>query len=119
MQYNSFCKLLDFKLLRAMHFSVSNYLLGEDIQAREFAATNEVKENGVVGNYGFSEQGMQRGPDSEHIREDNAVEESIGLLQSSGNPVQDHAPASPEESAGEPQKHTYASIVCVNHHINL
>lgn len=102
-----------------MHFSVSNYLLGEDIQAREFAATNEVKENGVVGNYGFSEQGMQRGPDSEHIREDNAVEESIGLLQSSGNPVQDHAPASPEESAGEPQKHTYASIVCVNHHINF
>nr|AFK34536.1 unknown [Lotus japonicus] len=56
---------------------------------------------------------MQRGPDSEHIREDNAVEESIGLLQSSGNPVQDHAPASPEESAGEPQKHAYASILRV------
>ncbi|OIV98862.1 hypothetical protein TanjilG_21197 [Lupinus angustifolius] len=38
-----------------MGFAVSNYLLGGDIQAREFVATNEVKENGVVDNYGFSE----------------------------------------------------------------
>ncbi|KAJ1432324.1 RNA-binding domain superfamily [Sesbania bispinosa] len=56
---------------------------------------------------------MQRGPDSEHIREDNAVEESNGSLQSSGNAVQEHVPASPEEPAGEPLKHTYASILRV------
>jgi hypothetical protein len=95
-----------------MHFAVSSYMLGGDIQVREYAATNEVKENGVADNYGFSEQRMQRGPDSEHIREDNAAEESNGSLHSSGNAVQDLLPASPDEPAGEPQKHTYASIVC-------
>ncbi|KAL2325954.1 hypothetical protein Fmac_025012 [Flemingia macrophylla] len=96
-----------------MAFTVSNYLLSGDIQARDYVATNEVKENGVVDNYGFSEQRMQRAPDSEHIREDNAVEESTGSLQSSMNAVQDHVPASPDEPAGEPQKHTYASILRV------
>lgn len=97
-------------------------MLGGDVQAREFVATNEVKENGipVVDNYGFSEQQMPCGPDSEHIREDDAAEESNGSLQSSGNAVQDHVPTSPEEPAGEPQKHTYASIVCANYHyINI
>ncbi|CAL5208103.1 unnamed protein product [Lathyrus oleraceus] len=92
---------------------VSNYMLGGDIQAREYVAANEVKENGVADSYGFSEQQMQRGPDSEQIREDNAGEESNGSLHSSGNTVQDHLPASPEEPAGEPQKHTYASILRV------
>ncbi|KAG4907137.1 putative G3BP-like protein isoform X2 [Glycine soja] len=92
---------------------VSNYLLGGDIQARDYVATNEVKENGVVDNYGFSEQRLQRAPETEHIREDNTVEESNGSLQSSVNAVQDHVPVSPDEPAGEPQKHTYASILRV------
>ncbi|XP_017415645.1 nuclear transport factor 2 isoform X1 [Vigna angularis] len=97
----------------AINKSVSNYLLGGDIQARDYVATNEVKENGVVDNYGFSEKRLQRGPDSEHIREDTAVEESNGSLQSSVTAVQDHVPASPDQPAGEPQKHTYASILRV------
>lgn len=97
----------------AINKPVSNYLLGGDIQARDYVATNEVKENGVVDNYGFSEQRLQRVPDSEHIREDTAVEESNGSLQSSVNALQDHAPASPDQPAGEPQKHTYASILRV------
>lgn len=97
-----------------MDFTVSNYMLGGDIQAREYVASNEVKENGVVDNYGFSDQRMQQSPESEHIREDNVAEESNGSLQSLGNAVQDQVPASPEEPAGEPQKHTYASIVCAN-----
>ncbi|KAI4345895.1 hypothetical protein L6164_012981 [Bauhinia variegata] len=91
---------------------VSNYMLGGEIQAREFVATNEVKENGVVDNYGFSEQHVQQVPDSEHIREDNA-EESNGSLKTTPNAVLDHVPASAEEPAGEPQKHTYASILRV------
>ncbi|QCE05787.1 putative G3BP-like protein isoform X2 [Vigna unguiculata] len=97
----------------AINKPVSNYLLGGDIQARDYVATNEVKENGVVDNYGFSEQRLQRGPDSEHIREDTAVEESNGSLQSSVNAVQDHVPVTPDQPAGEPQKHTYASILRV------
>ncbi|XP_019432568.1 PREDICTED: putative G3BP-like protein isoform X2 [Lupinus angustifolius] len=47
------------------------------------------------------------------MREDNAVEESNGSLQSTVDPVQDHVPASAEEPSGEPQKHTYASILRV------
>ncbi|CAL0328404.1 unnamed protein product [Lupinus luteus] len=92
---------------------VSNYRLGGDVQARESIATNEVKENGVADNYGFSEQQMQQVPDPELVREDNAATESNGSLQSTVNPVQDHVPASAEEPSGEPQKHTYASILRV------
>lgn len=97
-----------------MGFTVSNYLLGGDIETRELVATDEVKENGVVDDYGFSEQRMHQVPDSEHVREDNTVEEPNGSLQSTVNQVQDHLPASAEEPSGEPQKHTYASIVCAN-----
>lgn len=96
-----------------INMPVSNYMPSGDIQARIVGRTNEVKENGVADNYGYSEQRIQRGPDSEHIREDNAAEDSNGSLHSSGNAVQDHLPASPEEPAGEPQKHTYASILRV------
>ncbi|XP_061356797.1 nuclear transport factor 2-like isoform X2 [Gastrolobium bilobum] len=92
---------------------VSNYLLRGDIQAREFVATNKVKENGLVDNYGFSEQQMQRVHDSEHIQEDDVAEESHGSLQSTVNAVQDNAPTSAEEPPEEPQKHTYASILRV------
>ncbi|XP_054805942.1 nuclear transport factor 2-like isoform X1 [Prosopis cineraria] len=106
---------LDSKLNAPMSINkpVSSYLLGADIQAREFVPTNEVKENGVVDNYGYSEQRMQHVSDSEHIREDNTAEESNGSLQVTVNVVQDHVPASAEEPAEEPQKHTYASILRV------
>ncbi|OIW07665.1 hypothetical protein TanjilG_07707 [Lupinus angustifolius] len=97
----------------AINNPVSNYLLGGAIPTREFVATNEVKENGVVDNYGFSEQHMQQVPDPEYVKEDNAAKESNGSLQSTVNPVQDHVPASAEEPSEEPQKHTYASILRV------
>ncbi|XP_027365654.1 putative G3BP-like protein isoform X2 [Abrus precatorius] len=91
---------------------VSNYLLGGDIQARDFVATNEVKENGSVNNYGFSEQQMQQVHDHEHIQEDVVAEDSHGSLQPTVNAVQDHMPSA-EEPPEEPQKHTYASILRV------
>lgn len=93
-------------------FAVSNYLLGGEIQAREFVAPTEVKENGLADNYSFSEQRLQQVPESEHMLENNASEESNGLLQNTVNAVQDHLPPAVEEPVGEPQKHTYASIVC-------
>ncbi|KAF7837416.1 putative G3BP-like protein [Senna tora] len=106
---------LDSKLNAPMSINkpVSSYLLGGDIQAREFVTTNEVKQNGVVDNYGYSEQRMQQVSDSEHIQEDNTAEEPNGSLQTTVNVVQDHVPASAEEPAEEPQKHTYASILLV------
>ncbi|CAL0303172.1 unnamed protein product [Lupinus luteus] len=97
----------------AINNPVSNYLQAGAIPTREFVATNEVKENGVVDNYGFSEQHVQQVLDPEHVKEDNAAEESNGSLQSAVNPVQDHDSASAEEPSGEPQKHTYASILRV------
>ncbi|KAJ4840270.1 hypothetical protein Tsubulata_024966 [Turnera subulata] len=90
--------------------SVPNYLLSE-IHARDFVAPPDVKENGPVDNYSFPEQRLQQVPESENILEEHVVEEVNGSLQNSGSTVQDHLPASVEESAGEPQKHTYASIL--------
>lgn len=90
-------------------FAVSNYLLGGEIQAREFVAPSEVKENGLVDNYSFAEQRLQQIPESEHMLENNAAEESNGYTV---NAVQDHLPPAVEDPVGEPQKHTYASIVC-------
>lgn len=95
-------------------FTVSDYLLGGDIQARDFVATNEVKENGAVNTYGFSQQQMARVYDSEHVQEDVIAEESHAFLQPPVNDMQEHPPASAEEPPEEPPKHTYASIVCVN-----
>lgn len=95
-----------------MGFPVSNYMLGGDVQMREFVTANEVKENGVVESYGYSEQRMQRVPDQKHTGEDNAAEDANGSLQTTVNSVQDQVPTSAEEPAEEPQKHTYASIVC-------
>ncbi|KAG2721959.1 hypothetical protein I3760_02G106600 [Carya illinoinensis] len=93
---------------------VSNYLLGGEVQAREFVAPTEVKENGIVDNYSFAKQRLQQVPDSEDILENIAVEESNGLLQNTLNAVdQGQLPSAVEEPVGEPQKHTYASILLV------
>ncbi|QCE07693.1 hypothetical protein DEO72_LG9g2713 [Vigna unguiculata] len=96
-----------------MNKPVSNYMLDGDIQARDFIATNEVKENGAVNTHGFSQQQMAEVHESEHVREDVIAEELHGFLQPSVNDVQEHAPSSAEEPPVEPLKHTYASIVCV------
>ncbi|KAJ1409482.1 RNA-binding domain superfamily [Sesbania bispinosa] len=87
--------------------------VGGDTQAREFVAENEVKENGVVDNHGFSEQQMQQVHDAEHIEEDVVAEASHGSIQPTVDAAQDHAPTSAEEPPEEPQKHTYASILRV------
>lgn len=92
---------------------MSNYLLGGDIQARNIVATNEVKENGAVDNYRFSQQQMQRVHNSECIQEDVVADDSYSSLQPTVNAVQNHVPFA-EEPPEVPQKHTYASIVCVN-----
>lgn len=95
-------------------FAVSNYLMGGEIQAREYVAPVDVKENGLVDSYGFQEQRLQQLAESENILEDNSAEEFNGSLQNTVNAVQDHLPASiasVEEPIGETQKHTYASIV--------
>ncbi|KAK9289023.1 hypothetical protein L1049_017494 [Liquidambar formosana] len=93
--------------------AVSNYMMGGDIQAREFVSSANVEENGPVKNYNFPEQRLQHIPQTENILEDNSAEESNGLLENTVNAVQEPLPAPVDEPLGEPQKHTYASILRV------
>ncbi|KAA8527816.1 hypothetical protein F0562_035315 [Nyssa sinensis] len=93
---------------------VSNYMLGGEIQSREFVAASNIEENDfTVDNYSFPEQRVQQAPEAENILEDHSAVQSNGSLQSLTNPVQEQLSASVEEPAGEPQKHTYASILQV------
>ncbi|CAK7327319.1 unnamed protein product [Dovyalis caffra] len=92
---------------------VPTYLMGREIQAREFVAPADAKENGPVDGYTFPEQSLQQASESENILQKNSVEEPNGSLQNTASTAQDYQPASVEEPAGEPLKHTYASILRV------
>ncbi|XP_022760364.1 putative G3BP-like protein isoform X2 [Durio zibethinus] len=92
---------------------VPSYLLGGDIQRREFVAPVDVKENGPVDKYSFPEQQLKQAPESEIFVENSSVQESNGSLLHMVNTVLEHVPSSVEEPVGEPQKHTYASILRV------
>ncbi|KAI8002146.1 Nuclear transport factor 2 [Camellia lanceoleosa] len=91
----------------------SNYMLGGETQAREFVAPTDVTENGPVDNFSLSDQRLRHTPEAESILEDNFAQ-SNGSLQNAMNPVSEHLPAPVEEPVGEPQKHTYASILQVS-----
>ncbi|XP_021897021.1 LOW QUALITY PROTEIN: putative G3BP-like protein [Carica papaya] len=92
---------------------VSNYLLGGEIPGREFVACADVKENGPVDNYNLPEQPLQQPLESENIVENNCADETNGSVTNTVNAIQDYLLASVEESVGERQKHTYASILRV------
>nr|GMD81661.1 putative G3BP-like protein isoform X1 [Ipomoea batatas] len=92
---------------------VSNYLLGGEIQARDFVPPAKIEENGPVNDYHFAEEQLQQVSEAEKIPEDNFAVQSNGSLQSTMNHAQDHISATIEEPIAEPQKHTYASIVCI------
>ncbi|KAH9681686.1 hypothetical protein KPL71_027065 [Citrus sinensis] len=92
---------------------VPNHLMGGEIQAREYVSPVDVKQNGLIDDYSFPEQRLQQVPESENILEDSPAEELNGSLQNAVNAAQDYLPASVEEPVGEPQKHTYASILRV------
>ncbi|KAI3413010.1 uncharacterized protein J3R85_016651 [Psidium guajava] len=91
---------------------VPTYMMGGELQAREFAPTSDVKENGLVDNYRVPER-SQPVPESESTLEANQPAESNGAAQNVVNASQDNSPTSVNDSVGEPQKHTYASILRV------
>lgn len=96
--------------------AVTNYMLGGEIQTREFASSPTVKENGQVDKYSFPVQQLQQQvPVAEIILQGNPVKDSNGSLPNTTSTVsQDHSmPATVEEPYEEPQKHTYASILRV------
>ncbi|KAI6693701.1 hypothetical protein NL676_021411 [Syzygium grande] len=91
---------------------VPTYMMGGEVQAREYASTSDVKENGPVDNYRVPER-SQPDPELESTLEANQTAESNGSVQNVVNASQDNSPTSVDESVGEPQKHTYASILRV------
>lgn len=92
---------------------VPTYLMGGETQAREFVAPADAKENGPVDSYTFPEKRLQQASESENILEENSVEKPNGSLKNTASNAPDRQPASVEEPAREPQKHTYASILRV------
>ncbi|KAL9232933.1 hypothetical protein vseg_007992 [Gypsophila vaccaria] len=87
---------------------VSSYMMTGGMQ---YMPSAEIKENGGADKYSMSEQRLQQAPEVESILEDHSREQGNGFLENQINPIQE-APHSPiEESAEEPQKHTYASIL--------
>nr|KJB72457.1 hypothetical protein B456_011G179700 [Gossypium raimondii] len=58
-------------------FVVPGYLLGGDIQRREFVAPVDVKENGPVDNYTLSEQ-LQQAPESESVVDKSSLRVAKG-----------------------------------------
>ncbi|KAM7466362.1 hypothetical protein LguiB_013924 [Lonicera macranthoides] len=97
----------------AIREPVSNYMLSGDIMAREFVGPASIQENGSVDNYNFAEQQLQRVHEADNILEENFAVPSNGSLQITRNPAQEQFSPPVEEPAGEPQKHTYASILQV------
>lgn len=91
---------------------VPTYVMGGEVQPREFAPISDVKENGPVDNYRVPER-SQPVPESESTLETNQPAESNGSIQNAVNASQDNSPTSVDESVGEPQKRTYASILRV------
>ncbi|KAL6535179.1 hypothetical protein OROMI_026553 [Orobanche minor] len=109
--------LLQSNLDSKLHSSVTvreqvpNYVLGGDIQSKDFSSPAKIKENGRVDNYNYPEEQIQPIPDAEKILEGNYAVQSNGSLQGTTNSGPDHFSPPIDEPAEEPQKHTYASIV--------
>eukprot|EP00262_Sarcandra_glabra_P009559 TRINITY_DN2398_c0_g1_i1.p1 TRINITY_DN2398_c0_g1~~TRINITY_DN2398_c0_g1_i1.p1 ORF type:complete len:477 (-),score=98.97 TRINITY_DN2398_c0_g1_i1:293-1723(-) len=90
---------------------VSDYVLGGDIQAREFLASDPVAENDPVDKYNIPES-QQQISEVDNVVEETVVEESAASFPDSLNAVMEPPhPAPVEEPVGEPLKHTYASIL--------
>ncbi|GMH08280.1 hypothetical protein Nepgr_010120 [Nepenthes gracilis] len=90
-----------------------NYMMDGELQIREYLTPVDVKENGTVDKYPLPEQRLQQVPDAENILQDLSGEQTNCFLDNAMNVVHEVPPSPIEESAGEPQKHTYASILRV------
>ncbi|CAA3009223.1 G3BP isoform X2 [Olea europaea subsp. europaea] len=90
---------------------VSNYILGGEIQDREFAAPAIIEENSPVKSYNYAEEQLHQVPETEKIFEDNFSVQSNSSLQGAMISVAAHFSTPIEEHIVEPKKHTYASIV--------
>lgn len=83
-------------------------MLGGDFRAIEFEVPANFEENGPVDSYSFPEQQLPQVSETAHMHEDNFAVQSNGAMKL----VQEYPTTPLEEPVSEPQKHTYASIVC-------
>lgn len=85
----------------------NNYMLGGEIHARDFVTPAKTEENGAVDNYNFVEE------QPEQVHEDNFAVPSNRSVPSVDTIEDQFSAVAIEEPVAEPQKHTYASIVCI------
>nr|XP_010920289.1 putative G3BP-like protein [Elaeis guineensis] len=89
---------------------VSNYILGEEIHAREFPAPDPAEEDDTVDKYSIPEPQQQALECDEEI-DKTPAEEPTASYPDAMNNMRDPSPAPAEEPVGEPPKKTYASIL--------
>ncbi|URD88116.1 Nuclear transport factor 2 (NTF2) domain [Musa troglodytarum] len=88
--------------------TVSDYMLGEQVQAQDLVPPVHVEENDIVEKYGIPEAPQQLPQPDERIDEFPA--EDTASYPSGLDTTREPRPATPEEPAGEPTRQTYASI---------
>jgi len=108
--YSSFQNVFDVSF---DSFAVPSYMVTEGMQARDYMPPVDIKENSTADKYSMPEQRLQQAPEVECVLEDHTREAANGFHDSTVYPMQEAPPSVIEESIEEPQKHTYASVVCV------
>ncbi|GAB4830097.1 hypothetical protein Ancab_019739 [Ancistrocladus abbreviatus] len=86
----------------------SNFSLEEE--TREYVNSIHIEEDNPVDKYSIPDEQQHQEPEAETVVEEAHVEESLPLETATDN-VQDTTPAPINETAGEPSKLTYASIL--------
>ncbi|XP_008785151.2 nuclear transport factor 2-like isoform X1 [Phoenix dactylifera] len=89
---------------------VSNYMMGEEIQATEFDTAVHEEENDIVEKYSIPEPQQQVLESDERIDETSAEEPTVSYPNVMTT-MREPPPAPAEEPVGEPPKQTYASIL--------
>lgn len=93
--------------------------MGGAVPTGEYITAADRKENGTVDQYSFPEQRLKKVQEPERILEDTSQKHANGYLENTQDAAQEVTPSLVEEAVEEPQKHTYASIVCTNLSWNL
>ncbi|THU44827.1 hypothetical protein C4D60_Mb02t11460 [Musa balbisiana] len=89
--------------------TVSDYMLGEQVQAQDLGPPVHVEENDIVEKYSIPEAPRQLPQPDERIDESPA--EDTASYPSGLDTTREPPPATPEEPVGEPTRQTYASIL--------
>ncbi|KAG9446827.1 hypothetical protein H6P81_012955 [Aristolochia fimbriata] len=90
-----------------------DFMLREEIKARDYVVSSHVEENNIVENYSIPERQQVLEADN-RIAEETAVEDSGASYPGAGNNVPDVASVAAQDPVAEVPKQTYASILRVS-----